>query len=46
MSERRVTVDVEPVYWLGSPATTWLAAIVAWCWVCLLVLLYLVGALR
>ena len=44
MSERRVTVSLEPIYWHGSPLLTWLYAIVAWAWAILLALLYVAGA--
>ena len=44
MSERRVTISLEPIYWHGSPLLTWLWAGVAWSWVVLLALLCVSGA--
>ena len=46
MSERRVTIDLEPIYWRGSPLLTWFCAVVAWAWAILLTLLYIAGTFR
>lgn len=43
-TNRTVTVDLEPIYWRGSPILTWMAAGVAWFGVGFLVLTIIVGA--
>jgi len=46
MSDRRITIDFEPIRWKGSPCLTWMAAGAAWMWVGILALVFLSGESR